>query len=438
MTTTLDQFAARLGLTVAEARAVATGAQPATPAAALAAPALAQAYNRRRSNPSDGPSTPQAFELGLRLRALDNGGMAERSTITPVIPAQDPQTIAALTWEKGGYQVAVHDTKPTVATRLDAKGLVDALAVPAAVAGAVLVVASPSHLNRAIEEVAELVSPGGKANAVLGALMQWRRALETPGAGLGVDVLDALGERYVTDNPSADRDLTAWCRRLRVPARQAASAVLALYRHLMPSMIELNDSERKAYLREWGELANPVDSAREGEWGMAVSLAAREALAQWLPAYRIDHDPLHAAAMRWEGRVLLGRVVKDRATRQYTVAVGHVCRLRPGAEVQVDSGDGKRPPVKVDVVASEYRPGVGIVLTLSAAGSPRRIGAMDRLVGQWVRVWPGRVSLSQALGARFTASQRRWEADKVSWLADTSKVPAGRDVPWDVMFAAAI
>src|SRR5690606_1198322 len=122
---------------------------------------------------------------------------------------------------------------------------------------------------------------------------------------------------------------------------------------------------------------------------------------------------------------------------QYQVAVGHVCRMRPGAEVAVDGPDAKRS-VRVEVAASQYQPGVGIVLTLSAGGSKQRIGAMDRMAGQWVRVWPGRVSLSQTLGARFTASQRRSEADKVSWLADTSRVPAGRDVPWDVMFAAAV
>jgi hypothetical protein len=81
-----------------------------------------------------------------------------------------------------------------------------------------------------------------------------------------------------------------------------------------------------------------------------------------------------------------------------------------------------------------------MLVTLTCDGKTRSARSLDRAVDQGLSVFirPDTPSTSLSALAGSEASKRRYAADQRSWFANPERVPEMREVPWEVLVAAAV
>ena len=421
------------GLTPTDAQAIIDGTNTHHPAA----PALLHAYHATPVPELARPSTPAAYDLGLRLRAARDNTAVDRASSTPVIrhniTSRVTLTRIGTQWTLAGVHEARSITCPGGASDL-IRCLATFQTVPA------LAVAHDRDLHSLLHAVAE--SPKSEfRDRALGVLHVWRNALEHAGVGYAVNVLDLARARYASAAPDREAKLVHWADLLDLDAPNPHVATLALWDHLHRDMISLGGPtvRESAYHDEWREVW-PQHDAQEGEVDMARNLTSREAWAQWLDGYLCE-DLVASRAQLWTGRAATG-VIRSQRPGHWDVSDVLAFDHRPGSEVAL-SLDNNRTKHEVTITGVSVATDRTVTVSLTAPGRSRTADAVNATLTNspsataataWIT--PLAPDLTRVITAGAQAATRREAADAKSWMALPEKKTPTRDVPWDVLFAA--
>lgn len=423
---TLHPACTAAGLTPAQTHAILTG----TNTNHRAAPALLHAYRNTEMPDLPGPSTPTAYDLGLRLRAATTNGITDRSTHVPAI-RPDGDNMLALTREDDQWTLLGTSNRRSVTNVSTPAGITRTLAALTTVPA--LAVTADHDLHLLLDAVAQLPA-SDERNHALGVLHTWRSALEHDAVGYAVNVVDLARARYASADPESESSAHHWAELLGIRETTPALEVLSLAWYLRQDMISFGGEAAATdqNYRETWETVHPRRTARESGEAMASSLASRTAWAAWLAAFMTD-DLLHSRAALWKGTVASGPIHAVHSGR-WQVSGVTAFRYHPGSEVNLRINRGTQRVVTVtDVHVNQDET---LTVTLAAPGRGQVITEIDRLVSSPAHARLSAVvpDVARLLIAGKQSLKRR--ADSSSWLADASKKPAVRDVPWDVLIAA--
>lgn len=412
-------------------------------------------------------STPAAaYDLGLRIAAALHGSPALR-TSGPTFFEWHPIPAATLTHTRIDGQVlftflydstAVHEAEASTVLHLLGRlaatlpsdyadkpdgSIRREIAEPWATVLPQLYVVSASTLDLLLAATDRATNPYAVA-----ALILWRDALRHPGSGQAVNVLAELRARYATANPQRENDLTYWAGQIGLPTNRDKAALTALAGERLSEGARPATTLRHSWVSRWQYLRKcALDNKvyrTESPSVMAQALASEQAAAQWHNRWMIATDTRYRRSEKWTGRVVSGPVT--RYGSDFAVTIGDViCRHRPGSTVTVSI-----PPLsldkefaahdyQLDVAELNYQPGLGVVLILSLDHKPNAARDLNRAVmaGATVTVTTESPDASNAAQARTGTAIRRRNADQRSWLSGKTQPATRRDVPWDVMVAAA-
>lgn len=392
---------------------------------------------------------PEAFDVGMRLRAAHEARVQPRTAHTPYL--------------RRAPRIAVTvDGDGTVTTRRDrgreasADG-VDGLRLLAAVLPKTpddpwhtLVVPTRSHLARLARLCHAHLEPGTALDAVGTLVDWWQQRAEHPGNQSVVVVVDACRQRWVTGGTPADEnDLAHWYRWLRV--RKSGTEALLAAADLVQDGTEhplLANNVRDGHA--WRLMRQRVDAG--WDWRLpdsaaqaAIGLRARENAANLYERALLD-DPAWERRQRHAGYVVTGTVRTMRGPR-VVVAADTSCRHKEGREVLVTvtkdrHGGGASEQVRAVIHAIEVEPAADpdgpdrLVLDLAPSGRDAR--AAFGLVGPGdpVKVKPEAASPDRdERGERNLAFRY---ANRSPWATGRRGTPTEirRDVPLDVVAAA--
>lgn len=419
-----------LGLSVERALDVANGAEPATDAEALAAPALRHAYTGQRQV---GISMPAAYDAGLRLLAHTRAhpvARREDAGIWEWKPSEVPLVITAVEDARVHTATGVV-TVPQVVNLLGAR--VDAALAPGHAPGPLYVAsAGVFHALRT-----RLLGLGDVVPPKVWMLMEfYGEALAHVENGIVVDMSAVLRDMFAV--PTVPRSLDGWMPLmgagsvgdLALMVREATVPVLAFanaWDSRWRKMVEKGPKERRR-------------TATDQE--MAVALESRSEGQRWFRDYGLANDALLQEAALWSGRVMAG-VWVDRGPSSWTLAIGEApCRYRSGSEVTVVLWNGRACNVEVGEVG--YSPAHGVLVTVRADGKDRVGTLLDRCFSfdgdedrGAVLVRPRVPNASSAADAYQVAGRHRRAADRLSWLGYGAVKPsADREIPMDVYASA--
>ena len=431
----LTAACASAGLNPAEAQAIIDG----TNTTHHAAPALLHAYQDTDLPALTHPSTPAAYDLGLRIRATQHEGVTERASSTPTI-RHDPNARVALTRIDNRWALTGHHEGRAITCPGFAQHLIACLAtfqtVPA------LAVIRDLDLHELVHAAA-MCPPSDSRDRALGVLHTWRNALEHAAVGYAVNVLDLARQRYATGNPGREDKLVHWASLLGFDAPDPHVATLALWDHLNRDAISVGGptTTDRAYRDAWATIT-PQASATENGPTMARNLASRQAWAQWHEAYRCA-DLLASRAELWTGQVACG-VLRARRRGEWEVTGTMAFHHPPGSEVSLTIGNQVHA---VTITGTSVAGDRTMTIALAAPGRTRAVAAIDTALSAQgspgpsptaLRAWLGPLvpDLAGVIATGAVAADRRRKADAKSWLGDPSRKTPTRDVPWDVMFAA--
>ncbi|HET6315889.1 MAG TPA: hypothetical protein VFG86_05485 [Chloroflexota bacterium] len=388
------------------------------------------------------------FDLGQRLRAAASGRPTARSAFAPVTPPIDP--VAVMIAGSGDRVLvrAAHRAGLSTGGGPSALAALSELGVSISAAPRTLVVADHQALSRllALAEATDASSPEAGAAAVVA---WWSLRADHPGSGAVLNVSAACSARWVLGvPPGSERQVGVWRAWLGVADRgprgllDMAAAVSA--GTVLPGLDALADDDRDSWdsfvARTRDTKANWDWRRRDSRREAALGLATRCDAAELWQSLRLG-DPLVAVRESFAGTVVSGVVTSVPSRDVLEVTLDRLaCRLRERTAVEGFAGYPRDVPpallaaplVRGTVSATRVTLDERLVLTIDAAAV--RSGAVRR--GQRITLRPRSVDPRQQRSGRYEL-HRRYAARR-SWLSGgAAPVPRRRDVPLDVVVAAA-
>lgn len=445
MNSTLTKTAQACGLTVDRAFALADDATPVTAEERIAAPAIRHAVTG--TGTVGAPSTPAAWDLGLRIAAADKPNavsfrLAHSDTFSWF---DDGEPVVLTAGSTAGHYTVTHSALPElddapIGTVVAAIERFTAPTTPPA-----LIVDKPATIAQALTDARAAIAPNLPSLALL---LWWRDASTHRGVGIVTAPIPALRARYATTEPGHERDPHFWADRFSISstdhqllidlsahARTApAGPVDAMSQGWISRLSSYKTAARKSY-RYLG---------RETKDHMAALLASEEAHNEWHSAWKIATDPLAAAAARYTGHVVDGTPAPHITGDTFKLVIGNaISRYKDGANVTVYGTDPEsfenkaEVTVSADIVSTTMDSNGDQIVELSTHGRPALTRDMTRMWdgGATVTLRPLSPQPSRAARAGIDASRRRAKSTAVSWLSDPKKRPKTRDVPWSVLIA---
>ena len=439
----LSALAEGLNLTVPIARGLADGTRrPANADEQTAMPALRHAYAGVIEN---GTSLPAAYDLGLRLLAKDTQSPVRRAVNTSRFTWDDNPPVVVMASGKTNFEIETGT--------VDGQGLHDYLyslinfpTVPGA-----LIVDRAATLPKMKEAIHSLSFVEPRVTALI---KFYELGLAHSGSGVAMSATSELSSLYATAYPVRETEIDFWSDYLGIEA-EGFEAFEAIAQHLMRGTInaeKMSESWRLDYLR----LRRSADDGQISKFltqrEMATTLTSMSANSDWLLGWKITNDQVYAQSERWTGRVVHSNRWVSSTPSSWTFAVGDVpVRHRPGSSAVLvlareatedEEAEGLvwDKTIKVDVDSVGYDQKEGMLITLTCDGKTRSARSLDRAVDQGLSVFirPDTPSTSLSALAGSEASKRRYAADQRSWFANPERVPDRREVPWEVLVAAAV
>jgi hypothetical protein len=314
-----------------------------------------------------------------------------------------------------------------------------------------LVVADAGTLSR-LQRLLTSTGRGGRWDAQASVLAWWLQRAEHPGSAAVLNVVAACAARwYPGAPPAADRHLDTWRHWLNVsPAAEHGEALLALAETVaagesLPGLEAGAQADERSWEYHLTRLTGGWDFRRhdtrtEAALGLATRCDATE-----LFASQVLDDPLVADRARFEGSVITGRFTWLQDGEAEVVADRLVCRLRVDAVVEGWAGQGsavgsgRGTALRATVTGTRMSSAGELVLTLTdtrVAGARGKNTGNPLAVGQNVQLRAERVSAAQQSRSRRNR-RGRYTHNENFMLRPGAPSAARRDVPWDVVMAAA-
>ena len=327
-----------------------------------------------------------------------------------------------------------------------------------------LVVADAATLRR-LHTILAHTPRGSRWEAQAAVLTWWLQRAEHPGSAVVLDVVAACARRwYAGEAPAADRQVATWRRWLGVdPGAPEGTALLDLAALVtagttLPGLDENAAADERSWAYHLTRLAGGWDFRRsDTPTEAALGLATRYDAADLYDSLRLD-DPLVADRARFDGTIVTGTLTWLHERTAELRADRLTSRLRSGKVVEgttAGPAPGALPgsavstcPTLFRATVTDTRMGSDGTLTIhledvslrrgqpaATSQSARSSAAPALMVGQGVQLRPERVQAKQQQQSR---SNRRSRYTGHNWLIrSAAPAPTRRDVPWDVVMAAA-
>lgn len=440
----LDGHAAKLGLSSARALELAQGAQPVDEAEVFAIPGLRHGYDNTRI---PGASSPEAYDLGLRLSAQVNRCARKRLDGSIrwswLLPRERPSEAIVIT---PGSVKGTWDMRNGGEQRLcgvDATAIHDALAGGDSLQPRVLIVDCINTFRQLAMAIRHRLPAMNIRVSVL--LRWWEDAMFHPGTGVFIPVVNDLRAMYATHLPDQEGDLQFWGRVLRASNRgHTNDLTFELAEGIIGTAREVPGIMTTEWLARFRDLESVA--AKSGlsnslpPMQQHVELRSMTEVADWHAGWLIAEDGKAAQAARWSGHVVDG-TWRSKTENTWTFSIGEApCRYRPGstAIIAAPGPGGSTEKIDVDVDELAWHPEFGGLITVSTFGRPQGAKTLDGvcIAGTSLELRPPIASTAFAAQARGSALRRRRQADSQSWLANPERAPQPREVPWDVLAGA--
>ncbi|MDQ6669259.1 MAG: hypothetical protein M3069_00575 [Chloroflexota bacterium] len=388
------------------------------------------------------------FDLGQRLRSATLARPVARSTFAPVLPPIDPVAITISGAGDGALLRATDGTQLTTSTGSGALSALDNLGVSIGPEHRTLVTADRDTLSRLVE-LARATDPASSSAASAAAVGWWSQRADHPGTGAVLNVTVACSARWVLGVPPEDeRQVSVWRTWLGIadtgPRGLLELAALVSAGEALPGLDTFAEDDKLSWESFVARVSDPKTSwdwrRRDNRREAALGLATRCDAAELYESLRLG-DPLVATRESFSGTVVSGVVTAVSARTRIEVTFDHLaCRLRENAAIEAFPGyprdvppaDGRGPWLHGRVASTRVTTDERLVVTIADAvvrPDPAR-------VGQRVTLRPRSVDPRQQRSGRHEL-HRRYAARR-SWLSGGAPpVPRRRDVPLDVVVAAA-
>jgi hypothetical protein len=388
------------------------------------------------------------FDLGQRLRSATLARPVARSNFAPVLPPIDPVAITLIGTGDGALLRATDGTQVTTATGPGALSALAELDVSVGPEHRTLVIADRDTLSRLVElaRATDPASPAAGSAAVVG---WWSQRADHPGTGAVLNVSVACSARWVLGVPPDDeRQASVWRTWLGIadagPRGLLELAAIVSAGQTLPGLETFTEDDQRSWESFMARVADPKTSwdwrMRDNRREAALGLATRCDAAELYESLRLG-DPLVATRESFSGTVVRGVVTAVSARTRIEVTLDYLaCRLRENAAIEgspgyprdVPAANGRGPWLHGRVASTRVTTDERLVVTITDAvvrPGPARIG-------QRVTLRPRSVDPRQQRSGRHEL-HRRYAARR-SWLSGGSApAPRRRDVPLDVVIAAA-
>jgi hypothetical protein len=386
------------------------------------------------------------FDLGQRLRAATLGRPVARCSFAPVLPPVDPIAVTLSGAGEGALVRVTDGVRLTSASGSTALSALAELGLGLAPEPRPLVIPNRGTLGRLLE-LARATDRDAPTAAVAAVVGWWEQRAAHPGSGAVLDVTTACAARWVLGVPPADeRQLAVWLGWLEV-ADRGPGGLLELADRVaagptLPGLepcAEQDGASWAYFVARATDASKPWDwRARDNRREAALGLATRCDAAELYESLCLG-DPLVATREAFGGAVVSGVVTAVPGQGLLEVTLDRLaCRLREDAAVEGYPGHPRdvpttgQPWLRGRVAATRVTPDERLVLSLKdvlvRSGPPRR--------GQRVTLRPRAVDPHQQRSRRQEL-HRRYAARR-SWLSGGApRAPRRRDVPLDVVIAAA-
>jgi hypothetical protein len=387
------------------------------------------------------------FDLGQRLRSATLVRPVARSTFAPVLPPINPVAITLSGAGDGAIVRASDATQVTTATRPSALSALTELGVSLGPESRTLVIPDRNTLSRLVE-LARSTDPASSSATTAAVIGWWSQRADHPGTGAVLNVTVACSDRWVLGVPPDDEHQSAvWRTWFGItdtgPRGLLELAAIVSAGQTLPGLETFTEDDQRSWESFTTRLADPKASwdwrMRDNRREAALGLATRCDAAELYESLRLG-DPLVATRESFSGTVVTGIVTAVSARTRIEVTLDYLaCRLRENAAVEGCPGYPRDVPAANGstwlhgrVAATRVTADERLVVTITDAVV--RPGPAH--IGQRVTLRPRSVDPRQQRSGRHEL-HRRYAARR-SWLSGGSPpVPRRRDVPLDVVVAAA-
>lgn len=317
-----------------------------------------------------------------------------------------------------------------------------------------LVVADAATLQR-LHTVLAHTPRGSRWDAQAAVLAWWLQRAEHPGSAAVLNVVATCTARWYTgDVPRAERHPETWLawHHLTTPTPAPALATgadlldladLATNGTPLPGLEPTATGDERSWKYHLDRLGGGWNFRRsDTRTEAALGLATRCDATELYDSQRLD-DPLVADRARFDGTIVTGTLTWINNRSVELTADRLPCRLRAGSSIEGTTTGGTATGFRATVSDTRMSSTGELVFTLDdltvrgGSRSKKTASTLSALaVGQHVELRPQRVLASQQQQSR---SNRRFRyTGGGNWLVrETTPAPTRRDVPWDVIVAAA-
>jgi len=381
------------------------------------------------AHPDSAPGTAVRSATGYGQDALHAlAALGVGSTLTPSTPGTTPQPGTGTTRRAAPATSTDDDDAPSEPFRT-------------------LVVSDTATLRR-LHTILAKTPRGSRWDAQAAVLAWWLQRGEHPGTAAVLDIVTACTARWYTgEAPRAERHPETWLAWHHLstnttPGTATGQDLLHLA-HLvtagtaLPGLDHSAAGDERSWKYHLDRLAGGWNFRRpDTRTKAALGLATRCDAAELYESQRLD-DPLIADRARFDGTIVTGVLtwINDR-TAELT-ADRLPCRLRSGTTIEGSTTDTSRATFRATIEDTRMSSTGELILTLDALSAlGKKNNATALAVGDTVELRSERVTASQQQHARRNRRGRYLGGG--NWLIGThTPSPTRRDVPWDVVVAAA-